>query len=1654
MASVEGLNVVNISPNAIDTSIETKSVDEVLSASKEMLLRALMTEHRYGESSLNFKPSAKADPLEDLRPLSGPAAEAADQVIEVLSGLGSNEEKLSALVDVRANAMRTGGAEAASYIDAVAIAHLLSPIGTALTHAPTAYAMPLMDMAASIVQKAASVGDTGNLMQARYETAALRETLRELHCLPSYVATSVDQLDAMIEGKMAALEALEVSEQSFEQLEAGDGSVSVKTLQEDAQSLVNRARGDGPDRPPFEHVLLGDVGARAEKLMAGVADVSTKSGEGVRMMVETLEQKALEPTANFDELQSMADTLEGMIENRADRLLASDETALRDSLSEVRTGIEAQKHCVQGREALETSALVHELREPTAKLEALANQSMPKAMAEHLDETLNQLHVCISTLEHQARAAEALFAEQVLADIQSGGEYLSIHERIEARIEGLAEQTDETSNLTLKERQDAIATLEDLDQQCWVQAFTDDIELAASPRLDAPTLMEVESGLQTSQLDADHQIDVRARIAESSATAFEALSSELSHMVTDLDTKSIDDIRSLDVPGLMREASRKLVFEDAEIFGQQLDRALKTVDQALLAKSEALLDKPLSDTETKGFHDLLKAAGYHPAMLSALTKGESVGNLLTLAGDAQPGAMTSELQEALQNLMLEHPTLDGAVKAYALQHTDSPKNMEAQLESLATRRDVMTALKTRFSEKTLATLGLEGKAVSVDTLETLVNQADTKRGLKAMDLTLLNALWGARQLEGQTFGDFRATLPESLSSLPNLESLLSTGIESRAQFEAIGRDLTGLSKGFGGTDATREVCERLLSSDDRWAAAEALTRMTRNLLGGTSFTGRQAMEGNASALKGAFEKLLYGNSVTDDVKNAIRMFLGKADETAGQSVTAQLAAFCEQEPRLSKDLALLEGRTAEFVRAKQALSTDDTRQHMIDVLKACRPNDRAVARLVNGEPKADVSGAMLSMGVIALKGILEDSSLTVAEQQDLVQGLEFQRQIDLGQMRGSSGCIKKDELGFKAKVDAFCHAATPELAQQAKADITALLESQQAEEKAMAVLYFKQMTERDNSEKVAQKFSQIYDADKVASGSEQKVLAMLQHKLVQHMSAGERVGDSIDVADAMTAEMIEQMGARLEEAQRSLSTRVIDTVQQVVSASICEAFLGGEFESMEDLIAERNKQPQLSNWDFTKRVTIEAAKLGIPSAVAEPFARQAIFDLQPDSMTAFNEGVTQDPALALRDFMIKAKTPKEMKALVTEGVFHRLSGEMLDKLEDPTKTLTLSAEKVGTVNVPIFEAGDTEVSVHLGAALRNGMSLWKGDDRAYHMILMRTGEGSAGVAVEGLLDMIEANATVNFDAGSGCDLVFRDHDACQTFFGHLLAGQSTPADLTLASTVHRATSFGIGGELNASIELDIPSLLEEDEEETLVDGLSTEPQVESEEDEEDEDTWLGFSAGVSLSGSLGWETSRNAETVEHTKVRIGHISAEASFTFAPDSLVEKGQSVAQKLGDAGYEKPQAKLESLLEANTLEASVERQFEERRKVTTTPDGRLLGAEIVRTFHFDDPEALNAAMEQMGVAPQSREAVLRDAERMGEGLTLEVVSKLPQSIVDRVATERGAVSLKGCRPVEVKLTGVDASAAHVTGLTKEHLTLASTMAGGIQTTHRYRA
>lgn len=476
MPGVQGLNVVNVSPNAIDTSIETKSVDEVLSASKEMLLRALMSEHGYGESSLNFKPSAKVNPLEDLRPLSGPAADAADQVIEVLRGPGSNEEKLSALADVRADAMRTGGAAAASYIDAVAITHMLSPIGIALTHAPSAYAMPLMDMAASIVQKAASASDMGNLMQARYETAALRETLRELDCLPSDAAASLDQLDAMIEGKMAALEALEAGEQSFEQLIAGDGSVSVKTLQEDAQSLVNRARGDGPDRPPFEHVLLGDVGARAEKLMAGVADVSSKSGEGVRMMVENLEQKALEPTANFDELQSMADTLDGMIENRANRLLTSDETALRDILSEVRTGIEAQRHCVEGREALETSALVHELREPTAKLEALANQPMPKAMAEDLDETLNQLHVRISTLEHQARAAEAVFAEQVSADIQSGGEYLSIHERIEARIKGLTEQTDETSNLTLQERQDAIATLEDLDQQCWVQAFTDDME--------------------------------------------------------------------------------------------------------------------------------------------------------------------------------------------------------------------------------------------------------------------------------------------------------------------------------------------------------------------------------------------------------------------------------------------------------------------------------------------------------------------------------------------------------------------------------------------------------------------------------------------------------------------------------------------------------------------------------------------------------------------------------------------------------------------------------------------------------------------------------------------------------------------------------------------------------------------------------------------------------------------------------------------------------------------------------------------------------------------------------------------------------------------------------------------------------------------------
>lgn len=59
------------------------------------------------------------------------------------------------------------------------------------------------------------------------------------------------------------------------------------------------------------------------------------------------------------------------------------------------------------------------------------------------------------------------------------------------------------------------------------------------------------------------------------------------------------------------------------------------------------------------------------------------------------------------------------------------------------------------------------------------------------------------------------------------------------------------------------------------------------------------------------------------------------------------------------------------------------------------------------------------------------------------------------------------------------------------------------------------------------------------------------------------------------------------------------------------------------------------------------------------------------------------------------------------------------------------------------------------------------------------------------------------------------------------------------------------------------------------------------EGEDDDDSWLSYSASASVSGSALWRTERNAEGVTRTHTLTGTGELAANFTIAPEGVMSR-----------------------------------------------------------------------------------------------------------------------------------------------------------------------
>lgn len=1591
------------------------------------------------------------------RPLSGAAADAADRAHAVLASESGPAEKLAALDDIRREVLEAGapGTDVAcAHLDDLARSVLTAPLDDAAAKLAETHGTPVT-MAQDLFERCVSAQTADELEQASWQLEGFGKTLEGCGLLGDAAAEALDALGTMLVNKRG-IEALLTMAKADADAAAKPDAPGLREAFGLCAEVERQSSPDAADRPPFAHLLTSGLAHAARDLEARLADISAERLAGALEAIGTIEAEALGAEPDFEKLAGDLSVLEGRMPALEGTMLARDEARLADGLEGAKHGLILARHALEAQAKLDSrSAFALEgLRDELASLDVTLVCDDIRA---HFDDVVNRLDVRIHDLHSEARSAERQFCDTLASRFEAGieedrGRGLEaegLHEAAAQRMAALMVPGPE-SNLTEADRAEAVSNLAALDQAAYVQAFDALLDFSSTPRLDAPTLADVSQRLDEMPIADDAKAEARMRLEAKSSESLAELRGMVRTAEEALATLDFDALR--DAPLLewrtladnrLTEADRTALEADLKAFGEKLEGAL-------LEKTLASFEGPLEADARSGVQAFMRATGYHPVALEALRDPAFADRLGLLAGLAGEGPLTPELVQCLDDLMVAHPQLDSGILAARLGHASEAEErlVLAHHESIALRRDVMSMMKAVYTKGTLARLGVEGDVASPELLERLIERRGADRALQKTDLSLVRALYAARSEEGMTFGTFAERLPEDIRSLPNLEALIGTGLEGTRQMRAVGRDLRAISKGFGGKRELADVCARLATSDDRVAVDKYLTTVMRNLHGANSITGMQALEGSASGTRAAYAQKKYAYDFGTDLVDAMRRLVGRADDTVLASREDQMKAVAAMSPAVMAEITALEGARARYAQAEAAVKRSALRGEMLDILEGCRPGSRKVEALRSGE-QAKVKGAQAALSVLILDEVLTNEALTIEERRDLARGLQFQRKFDVGRMKGGAivSRVKDNGNDFRGKLEALRSAPSPEAAETAKEALKTFMDEQGLCDKALAVLYFKDGHSASKVENFTDKFDACLSGDPAQF---QIVRRHLEARLVDRVFVSASDDKTMAIAREGQIESLEAIGEEVRDCRRKLSVRLQATLDEIVNVAVAGAFLeSGAYASAADLIAEREAYQDRGEWPFQKAVLAQAEKLGFPPGLTAPFVRGALDALTPDTFRELSESVSRDPFLAIRDLLRATKTPKAMKQLMAEGEFTRLAGDMLEVLHDRAKTMTLSTERSASVNIPVLETGAAEASVHIGAALRNGLSLWQGEDNRFHMTLMLTPEVKAGVSVS-LLETISAQAGVEFTAGTGCDLEFADEEKCRVFLGRMLAGVCGGEDLGLCTVVKRVTEAGIGASIEVGLEGDIPSIFESDDPQPV----ATAGAEESGEEDEDEESWLSYELSASASGSVAWSTERNADGIVRTRTLTGHLGASAGFTAAPEGVTEKIRSAADKLENLGTDLGTKAADAVERFNTWEAEASYDFMETRSVATKHDGTLLGAEVVRTFRPEEPAAIDGLLAKFGISEACRRAVAQDAEKFGEGFRIEIVNRLPQAEVDRIAQTREGVPLAKCRPAEVRLAGIAAQAQHVKGIETELLTLAKTDAGKLEKTLRYRA
>lgn len=1604
------------------------------------------------------------------RPLTGPAAPAARQAERLVETRKADQATLREFESLRDSAVNASPSSA-PYFDALFRVLLLRPLTQELPG--EGFAAPMDHVLNALFDRIQNSTDAVSMEQARAELRALRSVYAQEGALGAAQENAMDTLATLIEYKQGQTGMLDILEAETAVLEKG-GRGDIQHLYDAASEAISRCRETGWDRPALGHLCLASCRQRAEKLTGRLFDASNSLTSQVRQGAGSVLARARAEKADPAELKQDVQALKAQAKRLAPsqldehrlecaRLLLHSEGAV--AVAELRQEIEPQL----------TSRSASHLEGLRGSIEEMKKRPLDGPEAVALGQLGQKLDSRIAQLRNEARVLEENFLSHItqgLEDASSPQDAAALRSRIAEHLAELS-HAEKFPNLTAEQKADFTARLRDLDQQCYVREFSLDVDRAMSTKLDMPSLQECYERFQQAapSMDSDRREQVEALFTEASASSLQTLLGRLDAMKAELASAgSESEVRELPVDAVFDGMERLLLNADRATCMDALGEVLLLQDDTQFALARDSFGITLNETQTGELKAVLSAGGFHPALQNVLRQAPELPSLLDELHGARESLLLGgsgagqETLGRLDSLLLPHPELDGVlldIKSGLIPESGQ-ETLALRHTALCARRDIGRALDGVLDENAKARLGFDharAGAVPTEVLQKMVDSlgAGKDSPLSQMDMALVRTLWMERKAEGMTFEDFSAGLPASFQKRAGLEQLIDSGLASTAALKGISANIRVLSRGFGGGRHLMEVCQRLASSDDRWAAATTLTRITRNLLGGQSFTGLQAMEGNASAVKRAIDQALHDTSFIGDRRDWVRTTFKLAEPEARMDFSRQLASFAQRSPALMVQLNEFRMREMAYEDACRAIGQDPVRLEMLDVIEEMR-GPKAAEELRSNLGSASASGlkgATLAMGVHMLNGILGGEGFTLEERREAVKSLNFQNCVDTDQMEGAfhrSG-LKNDEH-FQKLVTGLCEARTDAEFEGLRAETLRYIDEKDMLRKADAVLYFKGFDSDSGTENVRQKMADAaHTVTKPLSPAvEERLASGISKRLAGSIGAGTRQGKSVGIAHELSAEVVAQRKQLARDARRLFSTQVLDTLDLAVDAAVCTAFLNQTgFDSVEELIQHMDSlHGGLENWSFYSDCKAQLAKLGIDGELGEFFLQQKLDALEADSFTALEEGTHTAPLLALRGLMLSIRTPGEVADLMRLDRFQRVSGELLETL-DPGKTLSLNADYQLEVKVPVYAEGDTEVKLNVSEALQNGLSVWQNKDGTYHMTLMRTNKAGLGIDFEGFFGFLEGSAKVSLALGSGCDLAFKNREQCRQFMGAVLSGQLDPAQhLPLCDSIHKVDSGEIGAELSLGFDLlGVREALAGDEK---VEGAAASVSAAEAEGEEDE-SWFSPSVGFELSASRGWRSSQDAEGVTYSATFQSEFNVNIGVTIAPESVTDQIEEGVEKFEDKTGVSLEDEADEAIEKNEQEFNLlSFAFEEERQVSTRHDGTLRSARNTRAFQLSGPDDAEKILKGFHVSPQCIADVKADVEKGGD-FRLEIEHALPQSAVDALNARRDRTpSAKEFRLSEVRVVMESASASRSVGFDKGVVSFSRTMSGSATQTMRY--